>query len=282
MSIVHEANRANAEGSGTAAAKCGRGTAPVASASVAALFEQARHEFAALELAFASRRYAPGGIVPELGELKRTIARIGTTAERMELEMARMRHVAYHDPLTGLPNRSLLLDRLDRALAHAARNGGQFSLLLLDLDAFKLVNDRLGHVAGDRLLQQVAERLGACTRDADTVCRYGGDEFVVLLPEAGRRGATDVARKIHECLAASFLAAGTTVTVSACIGCAVFPGDGASPEELLQQADAAMYACKDRLQRRVGRADGRVRYRLLGEATAAVADGAWAAICSQR
>ena len=237
--------------------------------SVGALFDQARRQFRDLERAFASQRHGRGGVEMQLSELACTVARLGTTAERLEQQMVRMRHVAHHDPLTGLPNRTLLLDRLDRALAQAMRNGGQVALLMMDLDAFKVVNDRFGHGAGDRLLQEVAQRLRATIRDADTICRYGGDEFVVLLPDTGRRGAADVACKIHERLAAPFLVEGSPITVGACIGIAVCPADGASPVALLERADTAMYACKgDAVRRHVASATGvprSVRYRLLGE-----------------
>lgn len=239
---------------------------------VSRLWQQARDELVAVGAVLASRRVEEGVVPPQLTALARAIARIGSKAQQLEREVVRMRHFANHDPLTGLPNRSLLLDRLDRALAQAARRGGQVGLLMFDLDEFKLVNDRFGHVVGDQLLQGVATRLQTSTRDADTVCRYGGDEFVILLPEAdGRQGATVVAQKIHASLAAPFLLDGHSITVSACIGIALYPLDGIAPAHLLQRADMAMYGVKDDPARRhpsqggerpVGRVAGRSARRL--------------------
>jgi len=251
----------------------GSGNAPAdAGPAVSRLWQQACDELVAVGAVLASRRVEEGAVPPQLTALARTIERIGSKAQLLEREVVRMRHFANHDPLTGLPNRSLLLDRLDRALAQAARRGGQVGLLMLDLDGFKLVNDRFGHVVGDQLLQGVATRLQTSTRDADTVCRFGGDEFVILLPEAdGRQGATVVAQKIHASLAAPFLLDGHSITVSACTGVALYPLDGIDPAHLLQRADMAMYGAKDDPTRRhlsqgseppAGRVAGRGAWRL--------------------
>jgi len=160
---------------------------------------------------------------------------------------ARVRHVAYHDELTGLPNRSLLLDRFDQAVAQGARQGRRVALLFLDLDGFKRVNDDLGHGAGDALLQQVAGRLTACIRAGDTACRYGGDEFVIMLPEIdGQESAAAVAEKIRSQLSAPYLVGGGAVTVTASIGTAVYPVDGQDYDALLQQSDIRMYRAKTR------------------------------------
>jgi len=184
----------------------------VAGVPIAALLEQAHISLAAVEAAFLQRGSRARGVPRELAELARIIARLGKTGHRLGREAARMRHAAYHDWLTGLPNRNLLVDRLDRAIAQAARNGNHVAVLMLDLNGFKRVNDQFGHVAGDRLLRDVAARLGASTRDADTVCRYGGDEFVILLPEvAGRSGASQVANKIDAELARAWDAGGSVV-----------------------------------------------------------------------
>src|ERR1700756_1647387 len=102
-------------------------------------------------------------------------ARLLRRVAQLECEVAQAHHFAYHDELTGLPNRALLLDRLNQALVRAKRQRKQLALLLLDLDEFKEINDRLGHVAGDKLLREVAERLSSCIRGSDTACRYGGD-----------------------------------------------------------------------------------------------------------
>jgi len=175
------------------------------------------------------------------------IARANAKISRLEREVAELRHFAYHDELTGLPNRSLLLDRLSRAIAQAARQRKQVGLLLLDLDGFKAVNDRFGHASGDQLLRQVAQRLLTLVRKADTISRYGGDEFVVLLPEVDAPASvSEVTHKIHSRLKERFEIDGHSVVVTACIGTATYPCDGARAEDLLERADIAMYIAKSR------------------------------------
>ncbi len=152
---------------------------------------------------------------------------------------------AYHDDLTGLPNRPLLVERLNQEMAHARRNGKQLAVLFIDLDRFKKINDSLGHDGGDRLLCQVAERLTSCTREGDTVARIGGDEFVVLLPGLGNaQQAARLSSEILGLLAEPFMIDGSTNYVGACIGVAIFPDDGSIAPELLKKADMAMYRAK--------------------------------------
>ena len=219
--------------------------------SVLMLRQQACAELFAIRTTLASQGDLGGAVPRQLTALAWTIARIGSKAQRLESELAQVRHHAYHDTLTGLPNRGLLLDRFDRALAQASRRDGHVAVLMLDLDDFKLVNDRFGHGVGDQLLQGVARRLEATIRDADTVCRYGGDEFIILLPEVdGRQGAVAVAQKVQASLSGPFLVNGYSITVGACIGIAVYPMDGIAPSDLLQRADAAMYGAKDDPTRR--------------------------------
>jgi diguanylate cyclase (GGDEF)-like protein len=161
--------------------------------------------------------------------------------------VAQARRFAHHDQLTGLPNRSLLLDRFNQAAARGTRQRKQVALLFLDLDAFKSINDALGHTAGDLLLQQVAARLTASIRTSDTACRYGGDEFVVLLPELDcRESAVAAAEKIRAHLAAPYRVEGTTVEVTASVGMAIFPIDGSDFGDLIHHADAGMYCNKAR------------------------------------
>jgi diguanylate cyclase (GGDEF)-like protein len=161
--------------------------------------------------------------------------------------MARARQHAYHDELTGLPNRRLLFDRYHQAVALAARQHSQVALLFLDLDEFKTINDAYGHATGDSILQQVAARLLACIRTSDTVCRYGGDEFVVLLPQyQGRESAAAAAEKIRAHLSAPYAVDGTTVSLTASIGMAVYPVDGREYGDLMQVTDRAMYRNKVR------------------------------------
>ena len=159
--------------------------------------------------------------------------------------VAQARRLSHYDQLTGLPNRALLLDRFKQAAARAARQRKQVALLFLDLDGFKRVNDVLGHSAGDQLLQQVAARLTASIRTSDTACRYGGDEFVLLLPELEcGESAVAAAEKIRAHLAKPYLVGGTSIQVTASIGIAVYPTDGREFDDLLQQSDAGMYCNK--------------------------------------
>jgi diguanylate cyclase (GGDEF)-like protein/PAS domain S-box-containing protein len=152
---------------------------------------------------------------------------------------------AYHDVLTGLPNRLLFRDRISMALAHARRTSRSMAIMFLDLDDFKAVNDSLGHTVGDRLLQAVALRLVGAMRAEDTVARMGGDEFTVLLSDVtDGRGAATVARKILEAVGAPLVLDGHDLRVTTSIGVAVFPGDGFDAETLLKNADRAMYRAK--------------------------------------
>jgi diguanylate cyclase (GGDEF)-like protein/PAS domain S-box-containing protein len=165
--------------------------------------------------------------------------------ERMRYE-SRIEYLANHDALTALPNRTLLRDRVEQAIAHARRTRGLVSLMYVDLDQFKLVNDSWGHRVGDQLLLEVAARLKDAMRDGDTVARLGGDEFVVLLSSVGQAGdGAVVARKIAAALAAPLEIDGRQHQVTASIGIAMYPEDGADSESLLQCADAAMYRAKE-------------------------------------
>jgi len=156
-----------------------------------------------------------------------------------------LKYRAYHDNLTGLPNRALLLERLGQEMAHARRDSRQLAVLFMDLDRFKNINDSLGHECGDRLLCQVADRLASCTREGDTVARLGGDEFVVLLPGLGNpEQAARLAREMLSLLSEPFMLDGNESYVGSSIGVAIFPDDGSLPTELLKKADIAMYRAK--------------------------------------
>ncbi len=158
---------------------------------------------------------------------------------------ARVRQLAFHDALTGLPNRATFTDRLQQAIALALRNLGGVAVLYVDLDDFKAVNDSFGHPQGDRLLVAVAERMVGALRASDTVSRFGGDEFVILLHNVTRRPqATRVAQKIIAALATPFALDGHEFRVACSIGITMFPEHGHDVEELLRHADAAMYAAK--------------------------------------
>jgi diguanylate cyclase (GGDEF)-like protein/PAS domain S-box-containing protein len=163
--------------------------------------------------------------------------------ERIKLG-EQLTHQAFHDNLTGLPNRSLFRDRLDQALARAKRSGEFIAVLLIDLDGFKQVNDSLGHDAGDRLLSEVARRFKHVVRESDTVARFGGDEFALLLECVTEREVVALAQRLLDGVARTVAIAGREVSLGASIGIVLDPGTGHS-EELVRDADVAMYAAKD-------------------------------------
>jgi len=170
-----------------------------------------------------------------------------TRAEAADQVAAAMSRTAHHDGLTGLPNRILLGQRLERSMALALRQGHRVALLFMDLDHFKQINDTFGHPAGDLLLQSVARRLQDCVRQTDTVCRLGGDEFVVLLPEIkGRTEARLAARKMIAAMAPVHYIAGHPVSVTMSIGISYFPDHGGDAQAVLRAADLAMYQAKQR------------------------------------
>jgi diguanylate cyclase (GGDEF)-like protein len=157
----------------------------------------------------------------------------------------RIEQLSHTDALTGLPNRRLMTERFEFALAMAQRDGGSFAVLFLDLDRFKHINDSLGHLFGDRVLVDVAGRIQRCLRQIDTVARLGGDEFVMLLHQSDAAGAESTAQRIIDALAEPFDLDGLSFTVTCSIGIALYPHDGESMEELLRHADKAMYGVKE-------------------------------------
>lgn len=186
----------------------------------------------------------------EVGEIKEPLMGVYGVArdisDRKEAERT-INFQAYHDLLTRLPNRSLFKDRLNLAVAQAKRAGHQMAVMFLDLDRFKLVNDTLGHIYGDELLQQVSQKLQACLRDGDTLARFGGDEFTLLMPEIDcKEDAAVVARKVIERLRQPFVIEGHEIYVTISVGIAMYPQDGTSMDSLVKNADIAMYHIKGR------------------------------------
>jgi diguanylate cyclase (GGDEF)-like protein len=183
--------------------------------------------------------------------------------ERRRIEDA-IRHAALHDPLTGLPNRTLLLDRLDHALAQVERSGNTVAVIFLDIDQFKLVNDSLGHQYGDRLLAAVAPRLRETVRPGDTLARFAGDEFVVLCEGIeDEHGAIAVAERMMEAFRKPFQLDDREQFVSVSMGISLPRRSGQSAEELIRDADAAMYRAKERGRSRYDLFDERMRVRTL-------------------
>ncbi len=188
-------------------------------------------------------RWLQRQIVPVEGG---AVAMVRDITERKQAE-ERIRHLAHHDELTGLPNRSLIRDRLDQAVLNAQRNGKHLALAFVDLDGFKLVNDGLGHSAGDELLKVVGRRMQACLRRNDTLGRLGGDEFVILLPDVSDNALalTPVLEKIRQAVTEPVPIGDQAVQVSCSMGVVIYPRDGDDPKTLMMNADAAMYRAKD-------------------------------------
>lgn len=183
-------------------------------------------------------------IIDEAGTVE-AVAGIAHDITERKFADEKVRRAANYDFLTGLPNRSLFRDRLEHEVRRAARTGVPLALLFIDLDGFKEVNDRLGHDAGDQLLQETARRIRACVRGTDTVARMGGDEFTVILAEINNTTHVDIlAQKILEELAKPFSIIEKDVHISGSIGITFFPQDAATPEGLVRNADQAMYVAK--------------------------------------
>ena len=165
-------------------------------------------------------------------------------------------HLAFHDSLTGLPNRSLFSRLLNQSIREAKRDRQQLSVLFLDLDKFKLINDTLGHEAGDELLQEVARRVSATLRDSDVVARLGGDEFIILLRNTADPAAiTDISEKLLQAVCQPYMLSGEQTVITVSIGASVYPDDGLDEQTLTKHADMAMYQAKQ---------EGRNQIRLFG------------------
>jgi len=178
-------------------------------------------------------------------DLRRTTAELEQSNVELKQAEHRLRHLAYHDSLTGLPNRELFEDRLRQSLHGAVEHQQLVAVLFLDLDGFKQINDTYGHAMGNLLLKAVAQRLLRCLRNSDTVARFGGDEFVVLLPTIPQLSdVLKVAEKILSTLSRSFALEGIVIPISTSIGISICPLDGTDTDELLKKADLAMYLAK--------------------------------------
>jgi diguanylate cyclase (GGDEF)-like protein len=181
----------------------------------------------------------------EQGKVYR-IAGIGADVTQRKEAEEKLVYLAHYDGLTGLPNRTLFFDRLSHTLAQAERRGRLAAVMFLDLDRFKVVNDTLGHAVGDDLLRQVAQRLSACTRTGDTVARFSGDEFVLIVNDLhGPEDARHIAQKVLLAFAVPFSVGGHEIFVSTSMGISMYPSDSADEQALLKDADTAMYRAKE-------------------------------------
>jgi diguanylate cyclase (GGDEF)-like protein len=195
-----------------------------------------------------------GVAVLSTGLLAFLLRRLRRASLQLQVSQGQAQYLAFHDTLTGLPNRALFEDRLKRALVTVKRGRGKIALIYLDLDRFKYVNDTFGHPAGDELVRQTAKRLGHAIREADTVARLGGDEFAIILVDIrGLRTAEDLCERLLDDLGQPFELGDNQVFISASIGIALAPESGADPDELLRKADIALYEAKK---------NGRARYQV--------------------
>jgi diguanylate cyclase (GGDEF)-like protein/PAS domain S-box-containing protein len=207
-----------------------------------------KHDFATEITHKGQTRYYQGSLSSILDRQKKLVGfvlMLQDVSERRQQERI-IHHMAYHDALTGLPNRVLLNDRLDQALTTVKRNSAAGALMILDLDRFKDINDSLGHSTGDALLKEVGRRLAGILRKSDTVSRMGGDEFVLLLPTIANSSSSElIAGKIVRAFRKPFFCDGHTLKVTTSIGIANFPEDGDDAETVLKNADIALYRVKE-------------------------------------
>ncbi len=190
----------------------------------------------------------PSIVLPDtnLKEIKKLTDSFRDMASKAMEYMEELRKLAYYDPLTRLPNRTLLRDRIENAIHFANRNNTRVAILFIDLDYFKTVNDTMGHEVGDRILVQVAQRLSSVFRETDTVARFGGDEFVAVIPDVKDiRDVIQVADRVLKLFDTPFNANDEDIYLSASVGIALYPDNGKSPTELIKNADMAMYRAKE-------------------------------------
>ncbi len=201
---------------------------------------------AVFPLAYALQMFLPAvKLENEVWNLPKFLVATGMIFTLLEEQIGLAEHASMHDALTGLPNRRVFVERLETALAQARNAHGRFAVLVIDLDDFKRINDSLGHAAGDALLQSVAKLLQASVRGGDTLARLGGDEFAAILPDLPDRAAAErVIGKLENALAAGTDFQGRLLTISASIGCSLYPDDGLDETRLYAIADRAMYTSK--------------------------------------
>lgn len=184
-------------------------------------------------------------VMGEAGEVSHYVAIFSDIASQKDSE-ERLYYLAHYDHLSKLPNRLAFRDRLRHAIQHAKRNHNEVAVMFLDLDGFKQVNDTLGHTAGDEVIREVAIRLGSAMRETDTIARFGGDEFTILLSEVGAREGVEIAaQKIIDAVSEPIRIDDSKALVTTSIGISLYPKDGDDIETLIRQADMAMYAAKE-------------------------------------
>ncbi len=202
---------------------------------------------ALMRLAITEKRL--NGVLRENENLKSNSEYLMQALDATSRRAVAAQRVAHHDVLTGLPNRLLLIKRLQLAIRNASSRHRQLALLFIDLDGFKIVNDRFGHTVADRLLSAVGARIAASVRAEDLACRYGGDEFIALLADVDDAAvASNVSEKIRKHIGESYSIDGVEIHITASIGLALYPADGQRYDALLNRADAAMY--RDKADRR--------------------------------
>jgi diguanylate cyclase (GGDEF)-like protein len=207
----------------------------------------ANHEPDALHRTIALLQQRANALESELRrrrEIERVLKMQNERIADMVSQQAELEHLAGQDALTGLSNRRVFTDRLDHAVERATRTGNPLALIFIDLDNFKALNDTYGHAAGDYLLKQVAARLSLCVRTADTVCRWGGDEFAVITEDADAEQAGVLMQRIVLALGDAFVLGDRSIEVSASVGLSLFPDDAADTQALVNNADTAMYCAK--------------------------------------